>query len=292
MGKFKTDEVYIVGVSRTGSKFYLQLLNSIDGIYIAPELVVLHPLKKCLYDILKHDIKVGDINELVRKVENVNIKDTLVDTIRELNKTELRKILQGFDKLTIYKILFSILKSHSLGAKSDIVGAKFPVHYMYTRGLLNDRTNSSILFLLRDPREIYISDKRKKHVEKIQGRNTTFPVKGFLLKYFVALYTLVEWYFSVKYFEFLCGQKRYHSRVRLYRYENILESPDKVYEDVFEFIGFDKNDWSRKNIAVLDSSFNMMPEIGRWRYNMNVSEKVIFRLFLGRKMKKYGYNWD
>lgn len=283
-------KIFIIGVSRTGSKFYMQVLNSNNSIYIAPELVFQHTIKKDLYGILNKQLKSNTpISELVEIIYNCNLKDTLTNTLKSIDK---RKLIEELEKLgtniTPYKIFGVIINHAAKNNGKNRAGAKFPIHHKYTPKLMDVFDESKILFLTRDPREIYYSDYAKKKKEKSIGKSK-FPVKGSLLKPAVLLYTILYWRDSLNIYEKLLKNPNNKNRIQLFKFENILIDENKVITEIAEFLNIKPSDLSNVNVKIVDSSFSKKPILNRWEFELNWFEKYIFNLLVGRKMNKYGY---
>lgn len=279
-------QIFIVGVSRTGSKFYMQILNSHPKIYIAPEMVFKHPVKKDLYSILE-PLKKKSPEDITIQLFESNIKDTSKGVINSISKSRLTAEISKLKDLNPYKIFEMILMLASQENNKSLYGAKFPVHYKYFFELLDNFPNSKILFLTRDPRDIYLSDSKKKKKEIRQGKSN-FPVRRVGISFAVLFYTIYEWYKSLEIFEIL-KDKDDSDRVRLFRYENILIDQQQVIYDMADFLNLRPSEFSTEHLRVMDSSFNKKPKLGRWENEMSSSLNFLFKLIIGRKMNQYGY---
>lgn len=283
-------KIFIIGISRTGSKFYMQVLNSNNSIYIAPELVFQHTIKKDLYGVLTNQLKSNTpISNLVEIIYNCKLKDTLTRTLNSIDKSKLIDELEKLGtNITPYKIFGVILNLAAKSNDKNRAGAKFPIHHKYTPKLMNVFDESKVLFLTRDPRDIYYSDYVKKKKEKSVGLSK-FPVKGFLLKPAVLLYTILYWRDSLNIYEKLLKEPNNENRIQLFKYENILIDENRVITEIAEFLNIKPSDLSNVNVKIVDSSFSKKPVLNRWESELNWFEKFVFKLLVGRKMNKYGY---
>lgn len=284
------DKVFILGMSRTGSKFYMQLLNSHEDIFIAPEMLFKHPFKMDLFTIIEKAIKESktDFDTITNCIFESNLKDTSISTINLIERNEFNsklKILKEFNPFTIFDLILSLAAENKNKRK---YGAKFPVHHSYLDEVKKNFKASKILYLIRDPRDIYTSDSSKKKKE-LENKRSNFPVKGFFLKFAVLLYTIKEWESSMSTYEKFID-KLSEKDIRLFKYENILINQVKVVNEIAGFLDIDMMKLSVDQLKIVDSSFDKIPSLNRWKTELNLLEKFIFKLLIGRKMKSYGYN--
>lgn len=280
-------QIFILGVSRTGSKFYMQLLNSHKDIFISPELIFRHPIKKDFYTLLEAAIKKGDsVEKIVDKLFNFKERLPFTRTITKIGKKKLIEGLSLLKKLTPYSIFDCFIKLSALHETKSIYGAKFPVHFRYSEELIDNFKDSKNLFLTRDPRAIYVSDVKKKKKES-KGDYFRFKVKYFI-KFFVLFYTIIEWRMSLTVYE-KCIRKYSSKRIKLMKYETVINENKSVINDIATFINCSVDDFNLDEIKIVDSSYDGGISADRWKENINSLEKFVFKLLIGRKMKRYGY---
>ena len=155
--KIKMKQIFILGLGRTGSKFYMQLINSHEDIFISPELIFRHPIKKDFYTLLETSIKEGDtVDIIVDKLFNFNERLTFTKIITKIGKLRLTEGMLNLKKLTSYSIFDCIIKLAAEYEKKNIYGAKFPIHHKYSEELINYFQDAKILYITRDPRAIYV----------------------------------------------------------------------------------------------------------------------------------------
>ena len=280
-------QIFILGVSRTGSKFYMQLLNSHKDIFISPELIFRHPIKKDFHTLLEAAIKKGDsVEKIVDKLFNFKERLPFTRTITKIGKKKLIEGLSLLKELTPYSIFDCFIKLSALHETKSIYGAKFPVHFRYSEELIDNFKDSKNLFLTRDPRAIYVSDVKKKKKES-KGDYFRFKVKYFI-KFFVLFYTIIEWRMSLTVYE-KCIRKYSSKRIKLMKYETVINENKSVINDIATFINCSVDDFNLDEIKIVDSSYEGGISADRWKESINSLEKFLFKLLIGRKMKKYGY---
>ena len=280
-------QIFILGIGRTGSKFYTQLLNSQKDIFVSPELIFKHPIKKDFYTLIEESLNALDsVEVLVYKLFNFKERATYISTINKIGQKLMVFELLKLKELTPYSIFDTIIKLSALQEGKTIYGAKFPVHYKYSEELINYFKESKILFLIRDPRAIYASDLKKKKKES-KSEHYRFKTKYFI-RFFVFFYSILEWKMSLVVYEKLI-RKYSKDRLKLMKYENIIFDNKSVVNDIAAFINYSANDFKLEDLKIKDSSYDGGISADRWKENINSIERFIFKLLIGRKMKQYGY---
>ncbi|WP_299111141.1 sulfotransferase [uncultured Winogradskyella sp.] len=280
-------QIFILGVGRTGSKFYMQLLNTHKDIFISPELIFRHPVKKDFYTLINDAIKAEEsLESIVDKLFNFKERLPYIKTIQKIGKAKLTDALSRLNELTPYAIFDCIIHLSAEVEGKTIYGAKFPIHYKYSQELIEFYKESKIFYLTRDPRAIYASDIRKKRKEQ-KTEYYRFKVKYFL-RFFVLFYTIFEWRMSLRIYE-KCKNKFSNNAIKLMKYENIIADNNSVIKEIALFINCNAKDFNLEKVKIVDSSYEKGISANRWRANINGLEKLIFKLFVGNKMKKYGY---
>lgn len=280
-------QIFILGVSRTGSKFYMQLLNSHKDVFISPELIFKHPIKKDFCTLLEVSLREGNsVEKIVDKLFDFKERLPFTRTITKIGKKKIIKALYQIKELTPYSIFDYIIRLSALHENKSIYGAKFPVHFRYSEELIDNFKDSKNLFLTRDPRAIYVSDVKKKKKES-KGDYYRFKVKYFI-KFLVLFYTIIEWRKSLTVYE-KCIRKYSSKRIKLMKYETVINENKSVINDIATFINCSVDDFNLDEIKIVDSSYDNGISADRWKENINSLEKFVFKLLIGRKMKKYGY---
>lgn len=281
-------KVYILGTSRTGSKFYTQLLNTHPAINISPELIFRHPYKYDLYRHLAKELKdLPSASRLVEVLFSFQERKTYARTLDEIGRERLEKKLSGISVHTPESIFEAILESHAEANRKEIAGAKFPLHVSYVNYVISDLNVDKVIFLTRHPGAVFISDYLKKKKESSYDYYR-FPVKGRALRLVVLFYSIFEWLQSIKGYELLL-EKRSSEFVELYKYEEVLNSPGTVLNRLSHFLGLSPESLDVRMVRVVDSSYTNGLSTDRWIEVISRFELAVIRLVLGKKMKRYGY---
>lgn len=126
------NRVFIIGVSRTGSKFYMQLLNSHKDIQIFPEILFKHPLKTDFFSLInKHIDNPDEYEALIDSLYSNNLKESSFKTLQRVDKQLFLKEIQKHKLNSPYQVLDILLELIAKNLKIKYTGAKFPVHYSF-----------------------------------------------------------------------------------------------------------------------------------------------------------------
>jgi hypothetical protein len=281
-------KIFILGVSRTGSKFYMQLLNSHKDIFISPELMFIHPYKKDFYTLLSESIASNEtIEVIVDKLFDFKERLPYTKTIQKIGRSRLTDMLNQLNVLSPMAVFDCIVRLSALAEEKVIYGAKFPIHFTYSEELMRYFVDSNVLYLTRDPRAIFISDQRKKKKES-KGNFYRFPINGIFIRLAVLFYTIKEWKGSLDMYEKCVGDFG-NKRIKLFKYEDIIYSEKTVLENISSFLDFPSSSFDLKSVEIVDSSFSNGVSSERWKSEIRFHERLLFQLLIGKKMKKYGY---
>lgn len=263
----------------------MQALNSHPDVYIAPEMGFQHPLKTCLLRDLKKFLSgASDPYEVLCFVRSRNYKDTYSEIVSRIDEEVFVECLRNIEHATELDVFHAIIRSSSPGRGR--VGAKFPVHYSYGEQLLRYFPECKIVYLTRDPRDIYCSDLVMK-TRRFEATRWSTIIK-FLLSPVLALYTIYKWDKSLALFD--KWESEFGSdRIRLFMFEDIGSDEDKVLASLANFVGIDGSSLSLEKIRVVDSSFIGSPTGRRWESRLSSMGNLLFEVLAGRRMASMGY---
>jgi hypothetical protein len=297
--------VFIIGIARTGSKIYMNILNKHSEIDVLTELHFLAPrwVRKDFRYYVKKNI--GNINTKndVLKLMNLMYSGTLNGTFwvtDSEDNLDLQNRITGLDKdkLTMeilnstksYKEIFKILmEQHAIARNKKKGGAKFPVDIAFVPDLINWFPDSKFVHIIRDPRAVYssmvLSDLKQSSTSK--KRN----------KYLIGLLRL--FYLWRQYKKAMKLHRRFKNMSNYYisRFEDIILRPEKYLKQLCEFLEID----FKENMMfppVVDSSFGASnKKIGfdkntltRWKTHISHRRETLIKLLLRKEMKEMGYH--
>ena len=170
--------------------------------------------------------------------------------------------------------------------------SKAPVNSLIIDQLARQFTESKFVFIIRDPRDVYVSHKRGKQAWMSRGRNGSF--KGVIAK--------MKEYFD--HYERVAESPNIH----LVRYEDLHQDFAKSMRSIFEFVGVettrvelrairDKCDFirqtGRKHIEDRGAT-QRKGVIGDWVNHLSSGDEELCRKnkFCQEFMGRFGYDWD
>jgi len=266
----------------------MQLLNTHPQIFITPEIMYKHPIKHSFSVVVKDALEQGcSVEELVQRLFEFRERLPFTKTIEKIGRLRLIKTLSSLNLLNEDSVFHAIIRLSAEAEGKQVCGAKFSVHHSETAGLLTFFDDAKVLYLIRDPRGIFVSDFRKKQKES-RGAYYRFPVKGPFLRLAVLIYTVMEWRLSVRSYE-RCIKDGHGDRIKLFRYEDLIADQVKQVERVSNFLGVHPCEFEPEMIQVADSSFDGGVSSTRWRKEIFLHERFLIQLLLNPLMRKYGY---
>lgn len=284
------NRVFIIGVSRTGSKFYMQLLNSHKNIQILPEMLFKHPLKIDLFSLInKHIDNPDEYGALIDSLYSNNLKESSFRTLHKVDKELFLKEIQKHKLHSPYQVLDILLELIAKNLNIKYTGVKFPVHYSFLMELKENIPNSRFLFLTRDPREIYVSHLAKKRKRIKEQKDLTVPFRLLFLRITMLTYTVHEWTKSIGSYEKFV-KTHGSDTINIFKYEDILKDQNLVLSKVAQLLGIDQSEFSLNDIRIVGSSFNKAPKLNRWKKELTGIEKLFFKLFVKKRLRSLGYD--
>ncbi|MEJ2414722.1 MAG: sulfotransferase [Sulfurimonas sp.] len=235
MKKDNFKPVFVTGVSRTGSKIYMNILNEYSNIAIAKEIHFINP--RYLHNDFVRTVKkeIGkletekDIDKLIKLMYSGSFFGTFwKDQVPDLDQASLKKEILASDKefKTILRILLEeFAKKHN----KDIPGAKYPVHLLSIPRLRNWYSDAKIIHTVRDPRAIYASQSNKWQFEGYRKNALTKALFNFLtFSHVCASY----WYSFLLHIR-ISSKGNYY----LIKFEDLVQSPEVELKKLCNFLG-------------------------------------------------------
>ena len=296
--------VFIIGIARTGSKIYKNILNEYSEINVLNEMHFLAPRrvrKDFRYYIKKYfgDIKTKtDVSKLVDLMYSGTLDGTFW-TSEPWDVPDVQNSIIGIDKDKLkneilnssmsYKDIFKILlEQHTIARNKKRGGAKFPVDISYVPKLMEWFPNSQFVHIVRDPRAIYSSmvlrDTRK--------LSKPTKIKECLIKIKRLFYLWRQYKQAIKI------HKKYNKMDNYYisRFEDIVSQPEKYIKDLCNFLKIDfKPDMVYP--PVVDSSYGEVAKnkgfdkktLSRWKNHISSKSETVIKLLLRNEMKEMEY---
>lgn len=296
--------VFIIGVARTGSKIYKNILNEFSKINIMNEMLFLAPRwvrKDFRYYTKKYigDIKTkSDVTNLIDLMYSGTFHGTFWTT--ELwSVPDVQNSIIGLDKEKLkieilnsnlsYKNIFKILiEQHSSARDKKRGGAKFPVDISYVPKLMEWFPNSKFVHIIRDPRAIY-SSMVQRDIKKLTHPN---KIRECLIRIKRLFYLCQQYKQAIKI------HKKYNKMDNYYisKFEDIVSKPEKYIKELCNFLKIDFNP-DMLYPPIVDSSYGKFPKykgfdkktLSRWKNHISSKSEKLIKLLLRNEMKEMEY---
>jgi len=240
------DFVFILGIARTGSKIYQNILNTESEINIMMELHFLAPrlIRKDFRFTVEKKIRDLKVDSNIPKLIDLMYSNTLEGTFFKIPNESFdpKKRIVGLDKEKLkerilesdisYKSIFKILlEEHSWLNEKKIGGGKFPVDISYLPTLLEWFPDSKIIHIIRDPRAVY-SSMTLGEIKKISSCNR-------FKKYIISIKRFFYLWYQYKQAVKIHKKYRDFDNYYLSRFEDIVTQPENYIKQLCDFLDID-----------------------------------------------------
>ena len=275
--------IFIVGTSRSGTKFLMNTLNSHSTVNISPET---HWFSSLIHrGFIKTAKQIGDLQNdanmklLIDKMYSRNIfgtfwKDPPVERVA-LERRFLRS-----DRS--FRSLFAeLMAEHQRANSKAIAGEKTPSHVFHIKKLLEWFPQARVIQMIRDPRAVLASEIHK-------DVKPDYPLKKKNLFYNLGLVLAVScsWYLAIGIDR--RSSQLYPERYISVRYEDLLNKHQQTVERVCQFLNI-SFEAGMLNPPRVDSSFEKMPIAGEAQNELSDWMRKSIEILLRRKMSLYDY---
>ena len=278
--------VFLVGSSRTGSRYYLQVLNSHKDIHINEELMFRQPFKRTVYTEWrrfnnKHHFETIDYYNWLK---GLHLKDTYDSCIANIDRASLNSRMAKLKNPNIFDLFRIVLEESRNGKNATILGAKFAFSSLYISSFSAEIDGLKLLYLVRDPRAIYVSDYRKKLREKELGLNLIHIPKK-ILRFLIFIKTVAV--FKMNHIFVMNFAKKFPDNVLTLEYEASVSNGHELTLRLAEYLKVPN--FFKVKTAIINSSFENAKDIDRWRPFITKFESKLLCILLRRQMKQLGY---
>lgn len=179
------------------------------------------------------------------------------------------------------------------GAK-PIRGEKTPAHIFAVPTLLEWYPRAKIIHTMRDPRAVYISNKRKYEARNLPALSAALRRTRALFEFYASLDVMLDWRRVIHLHE--AYQQKYAGQYYLQRYEDVIAAPETSVRALCEFLEIPFTpDMLEQN--VLNSSFTPKNNtagfdkraIDRWRNQLDPQLNRWFVWWCGTQLQEFGY---
>jgi hypothetical protein len=186
----------------------------------------------------------------------------------------------------------AFLRIYADASGRPVMGEKTPTHLNYVDTLLEWFPGARVIHMLRDPRAVYVSDKYRRQNRDRWPYTWLDKVPGLLGSYLLVL-TIVAWRRATKLHPRLMAA--YPEQYRMFRFEDVVEKPDELLPQIFEFVGVTMPDSATQVVTPPRHGMRSGEEgidpkaASRWRERIHPFARRILELFLSGPMRRYGY---
>jgi hypothetical protein len=237
----RPDHVFIVGMARTGSTLTRTLLNCSKDIGIAGESHFFRYVPRLGLQtkpsFQKQFAKVGDISTdagaeiVVDYIFNNCQKGFWNLRGKDVNREEfLRRLLES-DR-SERALLDLVMASYAKG--KPIRGEKTPAHIYFVPKLLKWFPNAKIVHTFRDPRAIYISNRKKSAKKNLPLHSSIFRRLGLLSELYASLIIILTWSRFAKLHQQY--QQLYPDNYYLSKFEDLVSDPRGNLQKLCNFL--------------------------------------------------------
>jgi len=288
-------KILILGISRTASKLFKEILNRNEDV------VILHEV---LFDFWYRT----DMHSIFKKYGIYNSKDKLDQAFEEIytkpyfkklwieypEKNVLLETYKGMDKIDWTTALSTVIEKKARDLNRPVAGAKNPVHFSHTSKVLRELDEVKVLYLLRDPRAIYASEIPQKFRHDIPSAQFPIVRSRFLQRLLIFIHTNIEWIWA------LLIYRRVRKKVLLCKYEDLVSDSEMMMRRVFEYCDLSFSEQYLIDVPIINSSHvdkaNQVEgnDVGfsshglkKWQNSLNSFERLWFGILV--KIFRYKY---
>jgi hypothetical protein len=297
----RPDHIFIVGLSRTGTTLTRNILNCSCEIGIGGEshflgdtrrlgLVRRSGFRQRLAAIgdLATDEGVHKIVDYIYSIREHNFWSRLA---RNVERAEFTRRLLESDRSE--QALLDVAMGCYAGGK-PVRGEKTPAHIYAVPTLLEWFPNARVIHTFRDPRAVYLSNKRKYEKRKLPWASALLRRARLPFELYASLDVMLNWFRVIQLHRRY--QQRYPGRYYLSKYEDLVSDPQASLQKLCDFLGVPFTEAMLQQ-SVPNSSY--MPRhqvqgfdsaaIDRWRKHLDPLVNRWFVLWCKKQLLEFGY---
>lgn len=299
------EHIFIVGVARTGSKIYRNVINGCTDIDTLNELHYLSPrwirqdFRRTVSKAVGSPLSVTSLDLLLDVMYQKTLEGTFwrmgaeevngnESCIFDIRRDDLAERLRRTD-LSFPAILDTLMCMHAEMKNKRRGGAKFPVNIACCQELCQWFPDAHYIHIVRDPRAIYAS---MTHMD-LRGHEIIRRSQRVLSasKRFAFLVHQYRW--AARIHARLAGGKKY----RLFRFEDTIQNPERQIDELCEFLSVPFKE-AMLTPKMEDSSFLTHQAVhgfdrdaaDRWRNKVSPQASRAICALLRREMALFGYH--
>lgn len=287
--------IFLVGLPRSGSTFWLNLITLNPKIFKIGEMFFLSPpWRKDFRYFLR--TSVGDLSKEnnIRKMINLMFSGQKIPGIsasfwqyyvksydEELKERVFKRICESEKSLqSIFKAIIEEIPGYF---GFDRCCVKFPVFVNYVPNLWEWYPNSKVIHIIRDPRAVAISRANFRGERKFKNRKM------------MILFTALQYVWTSR----LHCKYNEHENYALFRYEDLLAEPKDTIRKICDFAELDfvpemlepKEGQASSVTGEKATGFNKITA-SHWKQVITPLEKKVITLLTASSMERFGYDPD
>jgi hypothetical protein len=297
----KPSHIFIVGLSRTGTTLTRTILNSSDEVSLGGESMFFGDRRKLGLSLRDgYRDKFAGIGDLTSDEGAENVLDYIYEIqqdnfwskiARRVPRAEFRQRLLATDRSDRALLDLAL----SFYARPDqIRGEKTPSHIYAVPTLLDWFPGARVIHTFRDPRAVYVSNKRKYENRKLPRLSELARRAQLPFELYASLDVMLNWKRAIRlHHEY---QRRFSDRYYLLKYEDLVRTPEECLRELCRFLGIQYQE-SMLQQVVLNSSYSPKrsrtgfdtSSIDRWRAYVHPMINLWFLLWCKRPLIEFGY---
>ncbi len=284
--------IFVVGHPRSGTTMLGRILGNHPSIYTAPELQFFEKLWSS-----------QDRNRILSPEETLKLVAQLCSIFHKgffsrgdytAFQNEAFELVKNMaDNLqTPENVYAAFLNCLAQTHGKQIPCEQTPIYVFYLREILEAFPKARVINLIRDPRDVLVSQKYR-WKQKVRNRKPLrFTLRRFLTYHPLSVARL--WNVAAG----VAAECAGHPRVYFMKFEDILDNPECHVRDLCEFLGLsyspDILDIQTTNSSLIRDNQEqrgiVKTRTGNWQKNtLNSAELFICQMMTGRMMKRFGY---
>lgn len=293
--------VFIVGLPRTGTTLIQSILNCSQEVAIAGETHFFDsPRRLGIFTRPGYRRKFAQVGNIATEAGARQVVDYIYGTRK---KNFWDKIAQTVDREEFLQQLSASDRSERAlldlamacyAQGKPIRGEKTPAHIYAVPTLLEWFPNAKVIHTMRDPRAVYVSNKKKYETRALPWYSLILRKAGLMFEFYSSLDVMFTWFRVLRLHRRY--QRLYPDRYYLSRYEDLIANPKTSLQKLCDFVGIDFTDEMLQQ-TVINSSFLPRGQVQgfnastleRWREHLHPLVNRWFVWWCGRRLLEFGY---
>ena len=294
--------IFIVGLSRTGTTLTRTILNSSDQVGLGGESLFFGDLRWLglgRREGYRHKFaKVGNLatdagaKRIVEFIYAIRAKNFWSQIARLVACDKFTQDLMATDRTE--RSLLDLAMSFYAGGK-PIRGEKTPAHIYAIPTLLEWFPNAKVIHCFRDPRAVYISNKRKYESRSLPRVSALARRSKLLFEFYASLDVILTWRRAIRLHQEY--QRRYPGQYCLSKFEDLVLKPNEQLQNLCDYLDIPFQQ-AMLDQLVLNSSF--LPKrqragfdpsvVDRWRQYLHPAINRWFIFWCQHRFVEFGYS--